>query len=88
MQASSVRKGKKPAKKGGSDSGRKREGSGKGQGSLEWVPLFANAVSCWVLGPHGAKSAEISGGVRTPETAILLGSLYARVVSSATMELS
>ena len=65
------------------ESGKKRAGSARGQGSLGWVPVAGGADSWWVVGRKGEASEEIG----TPETAVVSGSLFAHVVPAATLDI-
>ena len=88
MERAALRKGKagkSSSKKLSTDPSKKRRSSGKGQGTLAWIP--ANTNRCWVLGKRGDKNPEVSGDVRTPRTGIVSGTLYAHLISSATLEL-
>lgn len=88
MERAALRKGKagkSSSKKLSTDPSKKRGSSGKGQGTLAWIP--ANTNRCWVLGKRGDKNPEVSGDVRTPRTGIVSGTLYAHLISSATLEL-
>ena len=62
---------------------KQRKSSGKGQGSLGWVQVTEDSdASCWVLGRKG----EEYGDMRSHDTAIVSGSLFARAVPSTSLD--
>ena len=91
--AATYRKGKKTAgspkvQVSDTTARRKRKSGAKSQGSVVWLPLSnpdddSSNTSCWVLGRRG----EETGDIRSHDTAIVSGSLFARAISATNLDI-
>ena len=65
---------------------KKRNSGAKSLGPAGWVPLSpaddSHDASCWVLGRRG----EVDGDIRSYDTAIVSGSLFARAVAATRLD--
>lgn len=85
--AATYRKGKRRSgspRAPGAESEKKKTRSPKTKcrGSLGWVPVGTD-TACWVLGRKG----EVSRDIRSHDTAIAAGSLFARAVAAASLDI-
>ena len=84
--AAAHRRGKRSSpspRRAGAESGKKqqRTSNAKRPRSLGWVPVSTDG-GCWVMGMKG----EMCGDIRSHDTAIVSGSLFARAVSATSLD--
>ena len=71
-------------KKGGKVKSERKDGGSRDHTALGWMSAAPN---CWIYGRKRAKNPEGSSDKRSPISAIVSGTLYARFKSSAHLEL-